>query len=324
LLVENREWIILINHKITATIIIMKSILGKLVLSAFVIAISAQYACQTSQDRLADQGKQKIHSLGVNIAYTDSGKGDTTLLFVHGWCINKSYWTNQVSNFEKRYRVVTIDLPGFGKSGKNRSDFNTIAYGLDVDSVISQLKLKNVILIGHSMSGDIVLQAAVKAPKGTVLGLIGVDNFKTVSNLPLSAKDSLYQVKVLDQMRKHFKQTASVTFDQIFFYKTTADSIRRRVLNDVANSDSIVAIKCLSFNKFNEYQTLKSYNKKIYLINNDVLPTDTAALHALQIPFEISYIHSVGHNPMIEKPQDFNNSLQEQINKIGCSSINRP
>ncbi|MDB5133729.1 MAG: hypothetical protein JWP37_332 [Mucilaginibacter sp.] len=119
----------------------------------------------------------KISDQGVNIAYTDSGKGDTTLLFVHGWGLNKGYWTNQVNVFSKKYRVVTIDLPGFGESGKNRTVWNTEAYGRDIDTVISQLHLKNVILAGHSMAGDIVLQAAVNAPN-QVIGLVGVDNFK--------------------------------------------------------------------------------------------------------------------------------------------------
>lgn len=39
----------------------------------------------------------KIKNSGVNIAYLDTRKGDTTLLFVHGWCINKGYWSNQLT-----------------------------------------------------------------------------------------------------------------------------------------------------------------------------------------------------------------------------------
>ena len=48
------------------------------------------------------------------------GDGKFTLLFVHGWCIDQSYWSNQVAAFNSNYKIVTIDLPGFGKSGTNR------------------------------------------------------------------------------------------------------------------------------------------------------------------------------------------------------------
>ena len=74
-----------------------------------------------NSNQTAPKAKVNIVSNKVYIDYTDSGTGDTTLLFVHGWCINKTYWSAQVKHFDKRYRVVTIDLPGFGRSGKNRS-----------------------------------------------------------------------------------------------------------------------------------------------------------------------------------------------------------
>src|SRR5882762_3597848 len=146
-------------------------------------------AIQISCSQKSANQHKKISDQGVNIAYTDTGKGDTTLFFVHGWCINRGYWYNQVNYFSKKYRVVTIDLPGFGQSGKNRTAWTPETYGLDVDSVIAQLNLKNVILVGHSMAGDIVLQAAVNAPD-RVIGLVGIDNFKGVNSSVPTKKDS--------------------------------------------------------------------------------------------------------------------------------------
>ena len=137
----------------------------------------------------------KIENHGVLIDYTDSEKGDTTLLFVHGWCLNKSYWVNQVAFFSKRYRVVTIDLPGFGLSGKNRNDWSTANYATDVNAVINQLHLKKVILIGHSMAGDIVLKAAINNPN-KVISLVGVDNFKAIGHT-LSAQELKNNIREL-------------------------------------------------------------------------------------------------------------------------------
>jgi len=99
-------------------------------------------SCNSPSKNTRSNAKIAIHDNGVNIAYTDTGKNDTTLLFVHGWCINKSYWADQAAYFGKKYRVVAIDLPGFGESGKNRNQWNTAAFSHDVDSVIKRLDLK--------------------------------------------------------------------------------------------------------------------------------------------------------------------------------------
>src|SRR3569833_482683 len=147
-------------------------------ITALIILTGLQFSCKPkSTGESAGNQPKKVSDKGVNIAYSDTGTGDTTLLFVHGWAINRSYWSEQVKHFSSRYRIVTMDLPGFGESDKNRNDWTTRAYGNDVDSVITQLGLKKVILIGHSMSGDIVLQAAAIMP-GNVLAIVGVDNFK--------------------------------------------------------------------------------------------------------------------------------------------------
>lgn len=271
-----------------------------------------QISCSQKQAKQSASQQKKISDQGVNIAYTDGGTGDTTLLFVHGWCINKSYWTNQVNYFSKKYRVVTIDLPGFGESGKNRTVWNAISYGRDVDSVISQLKLKNVVLVGHSMAGDIVLEAAVNAP-GKVIGLVGVDNFKNVNNAVPTKKDTADYEQAINQLKHNFKQTAFQYFNQDLFYKTTADSIKKRILADVAKSDTTIAVACMLMNDFDEFKTLFTYKKKLYLINSDVALTNTIGLRANKIPYQVKFIHAVGHFPMVEKPEEFNRALGEII-----------
>lgn len=262
--------------------------------------------------------KLKVENHGVLIDYTDSGKGDTTLLFVHGWCINKTYWLNQIAFFNKRYRVITIDLPGFGSSGKNRQNWSTATYASDVNAVITQLHLKKVILIGHSMAGDIILHAAIKNPR-SVIGLVGVDNFKAVGHVlsPLEMKNNL---AAINQMKLHFKKIAFQYFNQSLFSKTTTHLIKTKILNDVAHTDSIIAIKSLENSikqmRYDEGKLLLLSNKKLHLINSDYTPTDTATLTARHIPYQIFYVHETGHFPMVEKPDEFNSKLLLIIKSI--------
>ena len=52
---------------------------------------------------------------GVRIAYDVTGEGEPTLVFVHGWCCDRSYWQPQVEYLSQQYRVVAIDLAGHGR-----------------------------------------------------------------------------------------------------------------------------------------------------------------------------------------------------------------
>ncbi|MDB5151868.1 MAG: hypothetical protein JWR54_619 [Mucilaginibacter sp.] len=278
------------------------------IISFFSFTCNQKTSSSNTQDQI-------VKDQGVKIDYTDTHIGDTTLLFVHGWCINKTYWSNQVAYFKKQYRVVTIDLPGFGKSGKNRNAWNTKAFGKDVTAIVTQLKLKNVILIGHSMAGDIIVQAAKNTPE-QVIGLIGVDNFKSVGvgGVP-SKQDSDGYKKAVDSLRHDFKKIAFEYFNQDLFYKTTSSAIKKRILNDVAHADPNIASDCMEQDNFDEAQELLKTRKKLCLINSDVKPTNSTGLKRKNIPFQIWYIHATGHFPMIEKPKEFNVLLSQAIRK---------
>jgi pimeloyl-ACP methyl ester carboxylesterase len=58
---------------------------------------------------------------GVAIHSTSRGSGPKVVVFVHGWTCDESSWREQVPFFEKNYRVITLDLPGHGKSGSPKS-----------------------------------------------------------------------------------------------------------------------------------------------------------------------------------------------------------
>ena len=257
-----------------------------------------------------------INNNGVNIAYTDTGKSDTTILFIHGWAINKSYWADQVSYFSKKYRVVTMDLPGFGQSGKNRNHWETKTYASDVNTIIKDLNLKKVILIGHSMSGDIALEAAAENPK-PIIGIVGIDNFKNAGE-PLSPNAAKEYAAAMAEMKRNFKKVAFQYFEQSLFSKTTSAAIKNRILNDVAQNDTTIAIASMEQQEpgFDEIAKLKQAGKKLYLINSDVTPTLTKYMELKNIPFQIYYTNGTGHYAMIENPHEFNEMLSKVIADI--------
>jgi len=183
-----------------------------------------------------------------------------------------------------------------------------------VDSVIEQLKLKNVILVGHSMSGDIVVQAAVNMPD-KVIGMVGIDNFKNVGASRTQADKDNYDA-VMEMMRHNFTAIVTQYFNESLFSKTTTDSIRHRIMADVKNCDSVIAVKTMVDQSFEDVPKLKAANKKLYLINSDVTPTDTAGFVKNTIPYKVLYVHGTGHYPMIESPAEFNARLQDVLADI--------
>jgi pimeloyl-ACP methyl ester carboxylesterase len=284
-------------------------------LIASVILIGAFASCTPASKKLELKNTDTLTSLhndSVKIAYTDEGMSDTTLLFVHGWAINKGYWTDQTAYFSKRYRIVAIDLPGFGASGLNRDKWGIDKFAGDIDSVIKQLDLKKVILIGHSMSGDIVLQSAIDNPD-KVIGVVGIDNFKGVGE-PVTPQAKKGWEDALAMIRKDFMKVTTEWFNKQLVSKTTSVDIKKRILNDVAHTDRKIAVATLEQgNDFDELAKLKQAKQKLYLISSDVTPTNTKYLDAEKLPYQVFYTKGTGHYAMIESPKEFNEYLDKVI-----------
>ena len=110
-----------------------------------------------------------------SIDYTVSGKGEPAIVFIHGGLgCDKRVWENQISFFEEKYTVVSLSLSGHGKSISKRTDYTIESFGKDVASVVNELELKKVILVGHSLGGLVSIEAALNLQNET-LGIIGLD-----------------------------------------------------------------------------------------------------------------------------------------------------
>ncbi len=255
----------------------------------------------------------------VAIAYNQCGNGDTSLLFVHGWCINKEYWNDQSAYFCNRYKVVTLDLPGFGRSGKNRTNWAFEQYADDINEFIKEKKLKNVILIGHSMSGDILLLMDTKYPE-SVIGIVGIDNLKR-PGVKLLEEESKQVESFFAIMDSSFSGTVEVYTKQNLFPPSADTSIVSRVVNDFKKNDSVIAMKVLRSLldvSQKERDMMQQLKHTLYLVNSDGDRTQIDSLKKYcKASAEVVFVHGTGHYPMIEKPAEFNAALQKVFGMIG-------
>ena len=116
----------------------------------------------------------------IKIAYTDQGQGETTILFIHGLGSNMVGWKNNLTELQKNYRCIAIDLPGYGKSSKGKYEGSLPFYSKLIAEFIDKLALKKVVLAGHSMGGQIAIVTALAYPdKITKLILTSPAGFET-------------------------------------------------------------------------------------------------------------------------------------------------
>lgn len=91
---------------------------------------------------------------GGRLAYDIAGAGDPPMIFVHGWCCDRSYFAPQVTHFSAGHAVATVDLRGHGESsapdpGPDVSDMAVLAD--DVLAVAAAASLRRPVLVGHSL-----------------------------------------------------------------------------------------------------------------------------------------------------------------------------
>lgn len=289
----------------------------KAILLIIIASLIGSLGKAQTQEKMTEQ-QITIRDNQVEINYFQQGQGDTTLLFLHGWCIDGSYWKHQVDYFSKDYTVYAIDLPGFGKSQALRTDWTIEEYANDVAAFIAAINLENVVIIGHSMAGEIMLQSAL-TNNTQIVGIIGVDNFKLIdfefTTEQLKQFDEFFSMLEVD-----FKNSAPVYADMMLFHPSTSEDVKENVKNDFANSDPVIAYEtCMKQMQYayNDAHRLEQLNYKLYLINSDATPTNEIGLKDhCKTGFQVETISATGHYPMIEKPTEFNSILEKVLTDI--------
>jgi sigma-B regulation protein RsbQ len=100
---------------------------------------------------------------------TVTGKGETPMLFAHGYGCDQNMWRFITPAFQDDYKIILFDHVGFGRSDVSRytpKRYGSLhAYADDILEICQALELQDVIFVGHSVSGIIGVLAAIQAPK---------------------------------------------------------------------------------------------------------------------------------------------------------------
>ncbi len=251
---------------------------------------------------------------GVAINFEKKGKGKPSVIFVHGWSNNLSIWDEQMEHFSQNYTVIGIDLAGFGKSGNNRQEWIMSSFGDDVVAVMDKLDLKEVVLVGFSMGGPVIVEVAKKVPD-RILGLVFVDTLHDI--------EMQFSPETVDYMDSIFMDLVTTpTPDKLegVFYKNNKEASFARILNMIEGASHVGWKESLHENArwVNEdcIESLKSIQTPIIAINSDSEPTNEEAFKNVAPSFKVHILSDVGHVVFWDKPDEFNKLLEKSIQEF--------
>ena len=255
---------------------------------------------------------------GLNIHYHEAGTG-FPVVFIHGGGPGASGWSNfnrNIDAFAVNWRVIVIDLPGFGRSDHKIPDEGVLAgYADTVVGLMDELGIPKAHIVGNSLGGGTALMLALKYPDrignivamGTAGGLPVFGLFPSEGQRKLSA---FYEGDGGPSMEKLRDFIHSLVYDP-----STVSEAMLQQRYDVATRPEVIANPPLKFKGGKPFEDLWSLNlrditHRVLLINgreDRVTPVDANFILLKLLPnARLLVIPQCGHWVQWEKAAEFN------------------
>jgi pimeloyl-ACP methyl ester carboxylesterase len=239
----------------------------------------------------------------------DQGKG-MPLVLIHGFLGSSKMWEPQIDFFKNYFRVITPDIPGFGKSNKAKSYKSIKSIAQLLLDCLNEKKINMFYLLGHSMGGMIVQEMA-KINGSKILKLICYSTgpigempgrFETIEQ----SRENLKK-KGLESMAKNIAKTWFVKGENAKYFNTCIESGKRSTLEAVDNT-------LIAFQKWNGIDNLKNIKNETLIIWGD--QDKSYNLNQIQIlknnikNSKLVIFKGCAHNVHLEKLDQFNQTVK--------------
>jgi pimeloyl-ACP methyl ester carboxylesterase len=258
---------------------------------------------------------------GLDIHYKEMGEGFPVVL-IHGYTGNLRNWVLQVRSLAKRYRTISLDLRGHGRSAKptQREDYSLELFAADVYGLLNALAVPECHLVGHSMGGMVAQEFVLRHPE-MVRALVLVDTaadlpqgilwkerarllelartegmgavFEEMAETPpLGSQLAEAHPELIDIWREQFLMTSP----EGYFYCGQIIASRRSALEELAQIHLPTLIIC---GELDEPFLAPSQRMR------QTIPGS-----------ELAIIADAGHTPTLEKPLEFNEALLSFLARV--------
>jgi pimeloyl-ACP methyl ester carboxylesterase len=250
-----------------------------------------------------------------NLFFRQRGEGKA-ILFIHGFPMHQGIWEDFGQRHADTHRVITIDLPGFGKSPILPHSFTLDQVAEQVLRAVSEMKLLDPVIVGHSLGGYVALSMISQRPD--LFSGIGLFHSTAFAD---SEEKKQSRDKAVDFVEKNGVRVFTTNFIAPLFADPRNKGIE--IVKGIAVQSSAEAVtgytKAMR-NRPDQIKTLKNFKKPTLFIAGDKdqgIPVESIYKQALYCQYpEIHILRDTAHMGMFEKPEEASDKIKHFLNKI--------
>ena len=251
------------------------------------------------------------------IYYTEEGKGFPIIL-IHGFCETNQIWSKLNPVLATKYRVISIDLPGFGKSSELSRPFTLVEVAERVINFIQQdLKLTTCVVFGHSLGGYVALAMADLKPE-LFLGF-GLVHSTALAD---SEERKISRGKVIEFVEEYGVQPFVGSFIPPLFFNQSHPAIGNMVeLAAQTKKQTLIGYTEAMRSRPDRTHVLKEFTKPILLLAGErdtIIPAQTLEeLAKVASNPTLVILHNAAHMGMLENVTETAEAIQMFLQRAG-------
>ena len=238
-----------------------------------------------------------------------------SLVFIHGSGSDHSAWSHQYGRLHKKYNIVAISLPGHGSSGGN-GEVDVEGYCLWVNKLLAIIDLESAVLVGHSLGAAIALRFAINYPQ-EITGIVLVGGGMKMPVNPfflefLKTNPPEVSAEVIDLICKYSLAKENRSKFSAPLQKSLSQSSVEVLYGDLS--------ACNNLDLTQETGEIKVPALVICGAEDKMTPLDFSRQLAAGISgAKLEIIQGAGHMVMLERPVEFNMSLDKFAASISAA-----
>ena len=255
----------------------------------------------------------------VRLWYDIQGRGEATLLFVHGWLTNGDVWHHQIEEFSRSHQVMTIDLRGFGRSGRPDVEYTFDLFADDIDYILKQLDIEKPVFIGWSKGVSIgLVYAAAHLDNLSKMVLVGGGpKFLTSDDFEPGLDPQEFE-QTVQQMREDF-DAGVWSFIHAEIPEPDQDELKRWIFSLSRQTTPEVALNSIiNDTRYDLRPILKRITTPTLVCYGDLdVICPPGASQAIVDGLPNAKLHAfpgLGHIPFLTDPEVFNAQLHSFLN----------
>lgn len=264
---------------------------------------------------------------GLRLGIDCAGQGAPTLVFVHGGFCDRRDWRAQMAALASHCRVVAFDLPGHGESALPAQP-TVAALGRAVRFVIESHAGERVVLVGHSLGVDVVLETW-RQSSANIAGFVLIEGGLVASGDPTAAVSGVREMIRAAGLQAFLDRS----FSQMFV-PTSDQALRERVMQRLTRLDpefaQEIVLSKVHWDASLAAQVLGTVDVPVLLLQSTYfdaafqrysltpgMTTPWTELVARQVPdAQLRFMSGLGHFPHVEAPQAVNDSILEFVRRL--------